>query len=122
MVFLGLLLLLVSCMLGTAVLLRTAVRVRDFRMTIDGIQCCRSESPSVEKTDLTLPAATGPPGPIAGWRESSLVQHGRVSDRESMLAVQRWLPFWPMISTDVSAAFTALSSNLIMPSALHCSV
>lgn len=70
MVLLGLLILLVSCMLGVAVLLRTASHARDSWMAVSGTQCSLAESSAVDETDLTLPSATGPPGPLAVWRLS----------------------------------------------------
>ena len=118
---LGLLILLVSCMLGVAVFLRPACGARDFWMAVSGIQCSLTESPAVDEKDLSLPSATGPPGPQAVWRQSDLLHRGHVSDCVSISAVQTLLPLWPMISTDCQAASPAQSSDLILPSALHCS-
>lgn len=122
MVLLGLLILLVSCMLGVAVLLRTVSHARDSWMTVSGIQCSLTESLAVDEKDLSLPSATGPPGPLAVWRQSDLLHRGHVSDCVSISAVQTLLPLWPMISTDCQAASPAQSSDLILPSALHCSL
>lgn len=122
MVLLGLLILLVSCMLGVAVLLRTASHARDSWMAVSGTQCSLAESSAVDETDLTLPSATGPPGPLAVWRLSDLLHRGHVSDCVSISAAQTLLPLWPMISTDYQAASSAQSSDLILPSALHCSL
>ncbi len=122
MVLLGLLILLVSCMLGVAVFLRPACGARDFWMAVSGIQCSLTESPAVDEKDLSLPSATGPPGPLAVWRQSDLLHRGHVSDCVSISAAQTLLPLWPMISTDYQAASSAQSSDLILPSALHCSL
>ena len=121
MVLLGLLILLVSCMLGVAVFLWPAGGARESWMAVSGIQCSLTESPAVDEKDLSLPSATGPPGPQAVWRQSDLFHHGHVSDCVSISAVQTLLPLWPMISTDCQAASPAQSSDLILPSALHCS-
>lgn len=120
MVLLGLFILLVSCLLGVAVLLRPICGARDSWITAN--QCSLAESQEIDGTDLTLPSATGPPGPLAMWRKSELFHRGQVSDSVSISAVQTLLPLWPMILIDCSAASPAQSSNLILPSALHCSL
>lgn len=122
MVLLGLLLLLVSCMLGVAVFLRPACGARDSWLTASGIHCSLAEPPAVDETDLTLPSATGPPGRLALWRQSELLHRGHVSDCVLISAAQTLLPLWPMISTDCPAASPTQSSDLILPSALHCSL
>ena len=122
MVLIGLLILLVSCLLGVAVFLRPVCGARDSWMAGSGIQCSLAESPAVDETDLTLPSVTGPPGPLAVWRRSELLHRGHVLNSVSIPAAQTLLPLWPMISTDYQAVSSAQSSDLILPSALHCSL
>ena len=96
MVFPGLLLLLVLCLLAGAAFLHWQSKASEPRMDADQLQCCAGDTVSSGSVDHALLSATGPPGIVSLWRLSESSKSSGVCQCLFYSAVPISQPLGPM--------------------------